>query len=221
MIITVYGKPKVGKTTFAFSDINPKKVAIIDSDKGLIGVNTEGATIFEPQSVGELTKLITDRDTLAKFDRVIIDTATQLYEDMLSWVSEDKQPSFHMRIATNNLFSQLLRSLRSTTREVVVLCQERIVQPASEWASDDDDEEQAASVTMDIPQGAAKVVSTMSDVIGRLYVARVKDRLARRMWLTPSPNIVAGARSNTYSGKPPYLTRPSMGRLQELLGYKA
>lgn len=221
MILTIYGKPKTGKTTFAFSDADTRKTALIDSDKGLLGVDIGDAKVFDPQSVDELMKLYADRSTLDKYDRVIIDTATQLYEDILMWMSGDRVPTLQTRGAANTLFSQMLRALRSQGKDVIVLCQEKVIMPTEDWSSEDDDEEQTASVSMDLPQGAAKTIATMSDVIGRLYIARVKDRPVRRLWLTPSPNIVAGARSRVYSGKPPFLTRPSMGRLQELLGYKA
>ena len=71
----------------------------------------------------------------------------------------------------------------------------------------------------DLLVAAGETVLTMSDAIGRLYIANVNERSLRRLWLTPTPNIVAGARSRVYLGRPPYLAKPSIGRLNNLLGW--
>ena len=91
--------------------------------------------------------------------------------------------------------------------------------PTEDWVSDDDDEDITASVTADLPQGPHNILMQMSDAIGRLYVANVNDKMVRRLWLTPTPNIVAGTRSRTYDGNPPYLKAPTMARLNDLLGW--
>ena len=101
----------------------------------------------------------------------------------------------------------------------MVLCQEKMILPTEDWESDDEDEEITASVTMDLPNGPMSVLTQMSDCIGRLYIAHVDERAVRRLWLTPTPNIVSGARSKTYKGKPPYLKQPTIERLHNLLGW--
>lgn len=219
MITTIYSKPKVGKTTFAVTDCVPNKTAIINADKGLVGIDTSGMTVVDDVSIGNLNSTVLTDTFLRKHDRIIIDTATSLYEAFLMEVSGDAPPSQKNFGQANTAFSTLLRQLRHSA-EVIVLCQEKVVRPTEDWVSDDDDEETASSVTVDLPPGAAKTLLTMSDVIGRLYMANVDGKLSRRLWLTPTPNIVAGARSATYSNKPPYLPRPTMARLNKLLGWK-
>lgn len=219
MIYTIYGRPKVGKTTLALAGAPKNKTAVISSDQGLVGIDTTGFTIIEDTSAQQLNNTVLNKAFMSKHDRIVIDTATALYNDFLLEISAGKTPSLHQRGIANNGFSALLRALRGSNKEVIVVCQERMVLPTEDWESDDEDEEVSASVTPDLPQGPNSALTQMSDVIGRLYIAYVDDRPVRRLWLTPTPNIVAGARSKTYHGKPPYLKQPSIKRLNELLGW--
>lgn len=217
-IYTIYSKPKVGKTTLSLNGAPKGKTAVLNADQGLIGVDTDGVTIVDDLSTAGLNKTLSSA-FLKKHSRIVIDTATSLHDIFLVEAAGGKTPSQQSYGIANNGFSTLLRTLREEKKEVIVLCQERMVMPTEEWFSDDDDEEQSASVSVDLPPGAAKSLLTMSDVIGRLYIANVNDKPVRRLWLTPTPNIVAGARSKSYSGRPPYLKSPSIERLNQLLGW--
>lgn len=219
MIYTIYGKPKVGKTTLALTGANNSRTAILDADNGLIGVDTTGCTVISDLSTNNLNKEVLTPGFLKNHDRVIIDTATAFYESMLVEANGGKTPTLQSRGVVNNGFATLLRSLKQEGKEIIVLCQERMVMPTEDWISDDDEEETAASVTVDLPQGASKSLVTMSDVIGRLYMANVNDKYVRRLWLTPTPAIVAGARSAKYKGQPPFLKNPSISRINQLLGW--
>lgn len=219
MIYTIYGKPKVGKTTLALTGANNSRTAILDADNGLIGVDTTGCTVISDLSTTNLNKEVLTPGFLKNHDRVIIDTATAFYESMLVEANGGKTPTLQSRGVVNNGFATLLRSLKQEGKEIIVLCQERMVMPTEDWISDDDEEETAASVTVDLPQGASKSLVTMSDVIGRLYMANVNDKYVRRLWLTPTPAIVAGARSAKYKGQPPFLKNPSISRINQLLGW--
>lgn len=215
----IYGRPKVGKTTFALSEANMKDTAIINADDGLVGIDTTGATIINDMSSASLNKDVLSPAFLKKHKRIVLDTATSLYDIMLSEANGGKSPTLQSRGVVNNAFTTLVRTLKSPDREVIVLAQERLVAPTEDWYSEDDEEEQVASVSVDLPKGAASSLVTLSDVIGRLYIARKEDRTVRRLWLTPTPGIVAGARTSKYKGKPPYLANPSVSRLNQLLGW--
>ena len=218
-VISIYGRPKVGKTTLALKDAPKGKTAIISSDQGLIGIDTTGFTVVENVSQRNINKQVLSTAFLAKHQRFVVDTATSIYAEFLSEISGGSTPSLNQRGIANNGFSSLLRALRNTKKEVIVLCQEKLIMPSEDWAPEDDDEEASASVTPDLSQGPHSILMQMSDVIGRLYVANVNDRVVRRLWLTPTPGIVAGARSKSYNGKPPYLKSPSIGRMNQLLGW--
>lgn len=219
MIYTIYGKPKTGKTTMALKDAPRGKTAVLNADDGLVGINTKGITVVDDLSSDNLNKQVLGSSFLNKHELIVIDTATALYDLMLTEANGGKTPSLQSRGVVNNSFATLLRALKGNGRDVIVLCQEKMVQPTEDWVSEDDEEEQTASVSVDLPQGAAKSLVTMSDAIGRLYMASVNDKYLRRLWLTPTPGIVAGARSAKYHGKPPYLTKPSISRLDQLLGW--
>lgn len=219
MIYTIYGRPKVGKTTMALAGAPKGKTAVISSDQGLVGIDTSGFTIIEDTSSGHINSTLLSSGFLKKHDRIVVDTATSLYSDFLLEISGGKTPSLNQRGIANNGFGSLLRQLRNSKKEVVIICQEKLIMPSEDWAPEDDDEDQTASVTPDLPQGPHSILMQMSDVIGRLYIANVDDRPVRRLWLTPTPSIVAGARSKKYQGKPPYLVKPSIDRLNELLGW--
>ena len=219
MLYVIYGRPKVGKTTFALSEADMKNTAIINADDGLVGIDTTGATIINDMSSASLNKDVLSPAFLKKHKRIVLDTATSLYDVMLSEANGGKTPTLQSRGAVNNAFTTLVRTLKSPDREVIVLAQERLVAPTEDWYSEDDEEEQMASVSVDLPKGAASSLVTLSDVIGRLYIARKEDRTVRRLWLTPTPGIVAGARTSKYKGKPPYLANPSVSRLNQLLGW--
>lgn len=219
MIYTIYGKPKTGKTTMALKTAPRGKTAVLNADDGLVGIDTKGITVVNDLSSDNLNNTVMSGSFLKKHELIVIDTATALYDQMLYEANGGKTPSLQSRGAVNNAFATLLRSLKGDGRDVIVVCQEKMVQPTEDWVAEDDEEEQTASVSVDLPQGAAKSLVTMSDVIGRLYMANVNDHYVRRLWLAPTPGIVAGARSAKYHGKPPFLTKPSISRLNQLLGW--
>lgn len=219
MIYTIYSKPKVGKTTLSLADAPKGKTAIIDADQGLIGIDIEGFTVINDLSSASLNRQVLNSAFLKKHHRIVIDTATSLYDAFLSECAGGRPPRQQDYGAANTGFATFLRGLRQADKEIIVLCQEKMVMPTEDWESNDEEEETSASVTVDMPPGAAKTVLTMSDAIGRLYIANVNEHSVRRLWLTPTPNIVAGARSRVYLGRPPYLAKPSIARLNNLLGW--
>lgn len=219
-VITIYGRPKVGKTTLSLKDAPKGKTAVFSADRGLLGIDTRGMTILEDLSSKTINKTVTST-FLAKHQRFVIDTATSLH--LLFQQESAGGPGAQIRKqdfgTANNALATLIRTLRDTGKDVIVLAQERLVLPNEDWASDDDDEDTAVMTTVDLSQGAASAVLQMSDAIGRLYIAHVDDKPVRRLWLGPSSSIVAGARSDKYHGSPAYLKSPSIGRLNTLLGW--
>jgi len=217
-IYTIYGRPKVGKTTLALKDAPKGKTAILSADQGLIGIETRGFSVEEDMSAKNLNKLM-NGTWLSKHDRFLIDTATSLHGAMLQELSKGGQVSQAHYGTANNALATLLRTLRDEKKQVIVTAQEKLILPNEDWMSDDDEEDTSVMTTVDLSPGAASALLQMSDVIGRLYIANVNDKPVRRLWLGPSSSIVAGARSKTYKGTPPYLKQPTIGRLDSLLGW--
>ena len=227
-VITIYGRPKVGKTTLALKGAPKGKTAVFSADRGLLGIDTTGFTILEDLSTRSINKTV-NSSFLAKHQRFVIDTATSLHT--LFQQESAGGPGAQIRKqdfgVANNGLATLIRTLRDSNKTVVILAQERMIVPGQglgadgkeEWVSDDDDEDTFAMTTVDLSAGAASAVLQMSDAIGRLYIAHVEDKPVRRLWLGPSSSIVAGARSDKYHGNPPYLKSPSIERLNQLLGW--
>ena len=218
-VYTIYGRPKVGKTTLALKDAPKGKTAVLSSDQGLIGIDTTGFTVETDMSQKNLNRTILSTQFLDKHQRFVVDTATSLYQDFLVEITGGGTPSLNQRGIANNGFSSLLRRLRNTGKDVIITCQEKMVLPTEDWQPEDDDEEQTASVQPDLSQGPYSSLMQLSDVIGRMYIAQINGKSVRRLWITPTPGIVAGARSKTYKGTPPYLKQPTIGKLNDLLGW--
>jgi len=228
MIYCIYGRPKVGKTTLALKDAPRGKTAVFSADQGLLGINTTGMTILEDLSSKAINHTV-NGTFLAKHQRFVIDTASSLHT--LFQQESAGGPGAQIRKqdfgVANNALATLVRTLRDSKKEVIILAQERLIVPGQglgadgkeEWTPEDVDEDSVAMTTVDLSAGAASAVLQMSDVIGRLYIAHVNEKPVRRLWLGPSSSIIAGARSDTYHGTPPYLKQPSIARLNQLLGW--
>lgn len=227
-VITIYGRPKVGKTTLALKDAPKGRTAVFSADRGLLGINTQGMTILEDLTSRSINKTV-NSTFLAKHQRFVVDTATSLHS--LFQQESAGGPGAQIRKqdfgVANNGLATLIRTLRDTSKEVIVLAQERMIVPGQglgadgkeEWNPEDEDEDMGVMTTVDLSAGAASALLQMSDAIGRLYIAHVDDKPVRRLWLGPSASIVAGARSDKYHGTPPYLKSPSITRLNQLLGW--
>lgn len=213
---TIYGRPKVGKTTLALNGTNPRDTLVINADCGLTAIDTTGMTIWDDVSSTTLAKRLSQKD-LRPFRRIVVDTATSLYESLLLEAAGGRAPNQGTYGQANTILGQILRQLRSTRADVIIICQEKVVKPTEDWAPEDDEEESVASVAPDLPPGASKTLLAMSDVIGRLYTVHTANGVKRKLWLTPTPGVVAGSRSaKAYPGS---LTSPTLAKLKNALGY--
>jgi hypothetical protein len=218
-VYTIYSRPKVGKTTFSLKDAPKGKTAILSADQGLIGIDVTGITVEEDMSSKNLNKLM-NGPFLRSHSRIVVDTATALHADMLFEMAKGGPNTQAQYGIANNALATLIRTLRAEkSKQTLVLCQEKLILPNEDWVSEDVDEDTGVMTTVDLSPGAASALLQMSDVIGRLYIAHVDEKPVRRLWLGPSASIVAGARSKTYKGTPPYLKMPTVGKLNQLLGW--
>jgi len=216
-IITIYGRPKVGKTTLALKGAVKGKTAVFSADRGLLGIDTTGFTVIEDLSTMNINKVLTSA-FIRKHDRIVIDTATSLHNVFLMEAGKGQASQQAYGVANNGL-ATLLRTLREDAKEVIVTAQEKLIIPNDEWSPEDDDEDASVMTTVDLSPGAASSLLQLSDAIGRLYIAHVNGKPVRRLWLGPSSYIVSGARSKVYHGTPPYLKQPSIAGLNTLLGW--
>lgn len=226
-VYTIYSRPKVGKTTLALKDAPKGKTAILSSDQGLIGMDLTGITVEEDMSDKNLNRLMAGA-FLRSHTRIIMDTATSLHATMMFNMGKGGPSTQAQYGAANSALLAIVRQLRNEkSKQSIILAQEKLIMPGQglgsdgkeEWTPEDDDEDMTVMTTVDLSPGAASGVLQFSDVIGRLYIAHVNGKPVRRLWLGPSSSIVAGARSKIYNGNPPFLKQPSIGRLNQLLGW--
>jgi hypothetical protein len=215
---TIYGRPKVGKTTFTLAGAPKGKTGIISADQGLIGIDTTGFDVEEDTSLKNIDKLLNGA-FMRSNQRIVLDTATSFYADLLIEIAGGGTPSLNQRGIANNNLATILRTLRNSKKDVYVVCQEKLQLPNEDWSPEDEDEDLAVMTGPDLSPGPYSILMQMSDAIGRLYIAHVNDKPVRRLWLGPSSSIVAGARSKVYKGTPPYLKQPTPARLNQLLGW--
>ncbi|UVG33820.1 ASCE ATPase [Microbacterium phage Schimmels22] len=218
-IYTIYSRPKVGKTTLALKDAKRGKTAVLSADQGLIGFDLKGITVEEDMSAKNLNKLMSGA-FIRSHERIILDTATSLHASMLFEMNKGGPSSQAQYGTANSALLALIRTLRDEkSKQSIILAQEKLILPNEDWVSEDTDEDTGVMTTVDLSPGAASGLLQMSDVIGRLYIAHVNEKPVRRLWLGPSSSIVAGARSRVYNGTPPYLKMPTIGKLDQLLGW--
>jgi hypothetical protein len=228
-IYTIYSRPKVGKTTLSLKDAPKGKTAILSADQGLIGIDTTGITVEEDMSTKNLNKIMASGSAFRRsHKRIIMDTATALHGTMMFEMNKGGPSTQSQYGVANNALIALVRTLRDDkATQSIILCQEKLFMPGEglgedgkqSWSPEDEDEDMTVMTTVDLSPGAASGLLQMSDVIGRLYIAHVDDKAVRRLWLGPSSSILAGARSKVYSGTPPYLKMPTIGKLDTLLGW--
>lgn len=218
-VYTIYSRPKVGKTTLALKDAPKGKTAILSADQGLIGIDTTGFTVEEDMSAKNLNKLMNGGAFLRSHTRIVLDTVTALQGSNLFAMGKGGPNTQAQYGTSNNAIASLIRTLRDEKKQTIVLAQEKLILPNEDWAPEDDDEDAAVQTTIDLSPGGASAVLQMSDVIGRLYIAHVNGKPVRRLWLGPSSSIVSGARSKTYKGDPPFLKTPTIGKIDQLLGW--
>jgi hypothetical protein len=106
---------------------------------------------------------------------------------------------------------------------VVFTAQEKIDKGTS-VEEDEDAEEAASMIVPDLPPGVRGAVNAAVEVIGRLYVVKVKvrtkdqeivERNQRRLWIGPHPRYATGGRSEYEL--PDMLKNPTIPKLVKLM----
>ena len=146
-VYTIYGRPKVGKTTMALKDAPKGKTGIISADQGLIGIDTTGFNVEEDMSAKNLTKLM-NGPFLRSHTRILLDTATALHADMLFEMTRGGGASQSQYGVANSALLALVRQLRNEkAKQSIVIAQEKLILPNEDWMSEDDDEDTGVTVS--------------------------------------------------------------------------
>lgn len=220
--ILVYGRNKVGKTTFCAS---APDVLIIDPEGGA-EASAHGRdvwTIGQWSDIEDVRKYLRTSDAQGKYKWVAFDGLTRIQAMALSFVMKQQEERELDRIPgmvqqrdygkAGELVKGLLWQLQGLPYNVIYTAQERV-----EEAGSFDEEEDGGPIRRvpDLPRGARSSVNSIVDVIGRLYISRRetgegKIVRQRRLYIGPHTDLDTGCRS--VSKVPKSIANPTIEKL--------
>lgn len=228
--VLVYGRNKVGKTTFAASGPN---TLVIDPEGGAEHLG-EGVDLWPITGWKDLTEVFNFlRSGNHSYEWVAIDGLTRISNMSLRYVMKqqeerdlDRIPGFVQQRdygKAGELMKGLMFNFQHLPLGIIYSAQDRMESSTDFQAEDEDVEDAEIRFVPDLPKGVRSTVNSIVDVIGRLYVANdtvvvkgeEKQVKRRRLWLAPSEMYDTGARST--ARLPQYLQQPTVPRLVQLL----
>lgn len=230
--ILIYSRPKKGKTLFA-STPGQGRVLILDPEDGTDWMKSSKLDpdfwpIERWEDMIEAYRFVSQ--SKHNYDWVAPDGLTRITQLALRWVLKqealremDRRPGMVMlkdRGRAGELVSAMLYRFH-TLRDmgVIFTSQERVVSDEESGDEDEDAEvEKKLRYVPDLPKGVRSSVTSLVDVIGRLYIVPSPDdekKKERRLWIEPHPNYDTGYRSGFQL--PAYIRKPTVPRLVQAL----
>lgn len=228
--ILVYSRVKKGKTLFSAS-AGQGKVLIIDPENGTDWMKSPKLDphvwhVDKWEDVIEAYRFIAQ--SKHGYDWVAPDGLTRMTKMALRWILRqnaggeiDRKPGMVMlkdRGRAGELVESLLyRFHKLQDMGVIFTCQERIISDSNSSGDDTDEEsgeEPELRYVPDLPKGVRASVTSVVDVIGRLYTVPSPDiggKRERRLWIAEHPKFDTGARS-CYQ-LPDYIRKPTVPKL--------
>lgn len=208
----VYGRNKLGKTTFCASAPN---VLIIDPEGGA-EASASGCdvwTITKWEDIENIRKFLRTDEAKTKYEWVAFDGLTRIQSMALTFAMKQGEERELDRIPgmvqqrdygkAGELIKQLLWQLQALPYNVIYTAQERV----EEAGAFDEDESDCGPTRRvpDLPKGARSAVNSIVDVIGRLYIAKSekdgKTIRQRRLFIGPHPDLDTGCRTTVKAPK--------------------
>lgn len=235
--VLVYAKNKTGKTAFGISD-DPSRTLVIDPEEGTEWLTVRQPDIWEIDSwedVDEVYKYLR-HSTQARqaYDWIVWDGCTKINDFALRWImrkEEERDLGRRPGIIDRRDYNKSGRIVRdwvinchNLPFNLVFTAQERTEEIKKKGDDEaDEDAENTAKIryVADMPKGARSALYSEVEVIGRLYVARVRGRKRgtdeevtvnqRRLWLAPHELYDTGARSEYKL--PDFIKNPTLPKL--------
>lgn len=231
--ILIYSRNKKGKSHFTAS---APKVLIADPEWGVSKLTKINPHVWPITSWQDMTDfymfLRSNPDCPSckgaaahKFEWAGVDGMTKLHNMALKHVMKLQEERDLDRIPgmvqqrdygrAGELMKDMMSQFNNLNMGVIYTAQERQDAPFTGDSDDDETEEATSSFVADLPKGVRGALTSLVDVIGRLYVVRVDEKLQRRLWLAPSAQYDTGFRSEFVL--PDHLKMPTVPRLSRLL----
>lgn len=234
--VLVYGRNKQGKSRFAWS---APRVLLIDPERGSkeMPVKDDGSKVWPVSTWTDLNDVFRYVQTTRAFpfDFIAVDGLTRIHNMALRFVMKQQEDRDLDRIPgmvqkqdhgkAGELTKGLIYNFHSLPYGLIFTAQDRMDTGSFSDTEDEDETESEARFIPDLPKGVRSSVNSVVDVIGRIYTVQVEGErngrtikgVQRRLWLAPTDKYDTGYRSSAYKGNPPYLKRPTMERLTQLL----
>lgn len=229
--ILIYGRNKQGKSWFGASAPN---VLIIDPEGGAedLPKGTKIWPVYKWQEVNGVFRYLQQGNH--PFEWVCLDGLTRLSNMSLRFVMKQAETRDLDRIPgmvqqrdygkAGELMKGMLFNFHNLPMGIVYTAQDRM--ESSVYDQEDEDvEDVAVRFVPDLPKGVRSSLNAIVDVIGRIYTVKIEGKNSkgvmvkgrqRRLWISPTEQFDTGYRTSA-KGIPPYLAKPTVPALVELL----
>ena len=244
--ILVYGRNKKGKSTFSLSG-GVEKTLVLDPEKGtdlMRKLNPyrwqvknwkEVQEFYGAARTGELSPKALGMGKESKpFQYYSIDGMTKIHTFAMNFVrkqAEDRDIDRMPGLTTQRdygrageLLKQLMTNLDALPINVIYTAQERLFTPKGDSGDEEGMEDEGDVLRVpDLPQGVRGYLNSLVDVIGRIYVVKVKVKRGgtvqevnqRRLWIGSHASYDTGFRSDYEL--PDMVKQPTVPKLLQLM----
>jgi len=224
--IFIYSRNKKGKSTL-LTTVGVDKILILDPEHGTDEMKKKDPHVWHIErweDIDEAYQFL--RHEKHDYQWVGVDAMTKLANMALKYVMKLQEEKSLDRIPgmvqqrdygkAGELMKEMLNQFQNLPLGVIFTANERMVENSDDSEEDEDVEGVSALFLPDLPKGVRGSITSMVDVIGRLYIVKNDDGKAeRRLWIGESLKYDTGYRSD-YT-LPDFIRNPTIPKLVRLM----
>lgn len=202
--ICLFGKPKVGKTTFAAQAPNNLLLAFEKGYNAISDIKVQDINRWADFKM--VLKQLERPEAQEMYDTVTIDTVGIMWEMCEQYICAQNQVTSIGDIPWGKGYSLCKREFESCLRKITMLGYGLIIiAHVDKRIEKKDDESEIEIVSPAIPKRAYEIVNQLVDIIGYIDVVYDDDGSSKRILCTRStPTVMAGSRFPYLSPKIPF-----------------
>ena len=204
MLFTFFGRPKIGKSTFAaqFDD-----VLIFDLESGYQSIKSD---LIIPKNYNEFIKELRNKKNISPYKNIVVDS----FDVVCNWLEQQAVDSLNKSFKTgyttvaefphgsgwgvsrNNIKKFIINDVFDITRSgknVIFIMHEK-----TETVKRGNKEETIYKIAL--PGQASNLVASLSSIVGRIYAREVAGKFEPRISFTPNRDD-SGSRIKALAGK--------------------
>lgn len=192
--ICLFGKPKVGKTTFAAQAPNNLLLAFEKGYNAISGIKAQDINRWADFKM--VLKQLERPEAQEMYDTVTIDTVGIMWEMCEQYICAQNQVTSIGDIPWGKGYSLCKKEFESCLRKITMLGYGLIIiAHVDKRIEKKDDESEIEIVSPAIPKRAYEIVNQLVDIIGYIDVVYDDDGSSKRILCTRStPTVMAGSR---------------------------